>query len=455
MAKRTKKSQNKASDDIKDAEVTSETPPESSAEVLPEQDKVKIVDETVKPAEPKKPADDASEGSAKQVVAGQDKVKVVDTPDTSDEPATADSTSDDTVEMASVPDPVMDKSGTTASEPAPEPARAAPVVAPVPTQPNRENNVLLPMILGGLIAGGIGYGVAYMQRPVVDMPLEDRVAAQQADIEALQAVVAEPVEMPDMTPLNEQIATLSAETTNQFDALTGQIDALDERVAAVEKQPSADGTLQDTAVAAFQRELDELRAQTEQMSADAAAALQATRDEAAAIEQNAIDNARAATARAAIARVEAALQSGAPFGDVLPDLADAVDMPIPEGLTEAADGIPTLGQLQADFPAAARAALSTARAEGADGSESGGLTGFLQSQLNVRSVTPQEGTSVDAVLSRAEAALKDGNLNETMVEVTALPAVVRGTLSDWIARAETRIAAMQAVDTLSQSINDN
>lgn len=375
-----------------------------------------------------------------------------------------DNTEQDSLETAPVdevqtPDPVMEDPAPepapeTSPEPVPEP-EAAPAPAPAQTVTNRENNVLLPMIFGGLIAGGIGYGAAYLQRPVVDVPLEERVAMQADEIAALQAAVATPVTLPDMTPLNEQIATLATETSGQFDTLNGRIAALDARVEAVEKQPSADGTLQDTAVAAFQRELDELRAQTEQMSADAAAALQATRDEAAAIEQNAIDNARAATARAALARVEAALQSGAPFGEVLPDLADAVQSPVPEGLTAAAEGIPTLGQLQADFPAAARAALATARAEGADGSESGGLTGFLQSQLNVRSTAPKEGNSVDAILSRAEAALKTGELTQTLAELATLPEVVRGTLSDWIARAETRVAAREAVTTLSQSINDN
>ncbi len=404
MAKRTKKSQTEATDeDVTDAIVTEEVGPETED-------------------------------------------KAPDEPITSPDPV-------EDMASAEIPEPEPQS----APDPIPEPEvvrQPEPSAAPVYKDTNRENNVLLPMILGGLIAAGIGYGAAYLQRPVIDVPLEEQVAIQANDIAALQAVVAEPIEMPDMTPLNDQIATLRDESAGRLDAIDTRIAEIDTRLDAVEKQPSADGTLQETAIAAFQRELDELREQTEQMSADAAAALQATREEASAIEQNAIDNARAATARAALARVQAALETGAAFGDILPDLADAVAIPIPVGLTAAADGIPTLGQLQADFPATARTALSAARSDGADGSDGGGITGFLRNQLNVRSVTPQEGDGVDAVLSRAEAALKAGRLNETMTEIATLPEGVRGTMSDWLARAEKRVVALEAVETLSQSIND-
>jgi hypothetical protein len=350
------------------------------------------------------------------------------------------------VEQEAVVETVVEQS----SEPSqPEPSEIPNV------DTNRENNVLLPMILGGLIAGGLGYGAAYLSRPVIDVPLDQQVAIHADEISALQASVGEIPEGVDLSPLSEQISA-------NFDDLTGQIASFDQRIAmlegridAVEKQPSGDGTLQDTAVAAFQRELDELRSQTEQMSADSAAALQATRDEATAIEQNAIENARIATSRAALARVQGALESGAAFGDVLTDLEDALGAPAPSAITEVADGVPTLGQLQADFPAAARIALSAARAEGADGGEAGGVGAFLRNQLNVRSVTPQEGDSADAVLSRAEAALRAGRLNETLAETASLPEVARGALSEWLTRAEIRSNALAAAEELSQSLNDN
>lgn len=355
-------------------------------------------------------------------------------------------------EPADIPDLEPPVAETLEPVPTPEPEPAPP---PPYSEPNRENSVLLPMILGGLIAGGLGYGAAYLGRPVIDVPLDQQVAAHAAQITALETAVAAPPPTVDLAPLEERLATFSAQIGDQISGIDERIDGLDDRVAAVEKQPSADGTLQDTAVAAFQRELDELRAQTEQMSADAAAALQATRDEASAIENNAIENARRATARASIARIQGALESGAGFADILVDLDDAIDAPIPDALIAAAEGVPTLGKLQADFPAAAREALTIARAEGASGEEATGVGAFLRNQLNVRSVTPQEGDSADAVLSRAEAALRIGQLNETLAEVALLPDVSRAALSDWLSRAQMRAAAIEAAATLTQSLSDN
>jgi hypothetical protein len=374
--------------------------------------------------------------------------ELVETPD-----AAPDVTPEDVAEIVTEDAPEI------AAEPVPEPEVAsAPQEPPAPAyvDSSQENSVLLPMILGGLIAGGLGYGAAYLMRPVVDIPLDQQVAMHSDEIAALQASVGAEPEGVDLDPLTTQITENFDTLSGQITDMGGRIASLEERFDTLEKQPSSDGTLQDTAVAAFQRELDELRDQTEQMSADAAAALQATRDEAAAIEQNAVENARVATARASLARVQGALESGAPFGDVLTDLADAVDAPIPDALTEvAADGIPTLGQLQADFPSAARAALATARSEGASGDESGGFGAFLRSQLNVRSVTPQEGDSADAILSRAEANLRDGLLNETIAEIATLPEVARGALSAWLTRAELRSNALAAADELNQSLTVN
>jgi hypothetical protein len=329
------------------------------------------------------------------------------------------------------------------------------VQAPAPDpSASRENNVLLPMILGGIIAGGFGYGAAYLTRPVPDIPLDQQVAAHDIQITTLQTALEQTAQSDSVSTLSDQVGSGQAELNSLITALTARLSMLEERMNTLEKQPSSDGTLQETAIAAFQRELDTLRAQSEQMTQDAAAALQATREEAAAIEQNAVANARAAIARAAIARLEGAIASGSGFGDVLIELQDAIDTPLPAALTDVVEGVPTLGQLQADFPTAARAALATARAEGVsgEGEAGGGFGAFLRSQLNVRSVQAQDGDSVDAILSRAEASLRAGQLNATLAETATLPEVVRGTLAPWLAKAEMRADALAAVNDLSDTV---
>jgi hypothetical protein len=99
--------------------------------------------------------------------------------------------------------------------------------------------------------------------------------------------------------------------------------------------------------------------------------------------------------------------------------------------------------------------LATARSEGVSGEETTGFGAFMRNQFDVRSTTPQEGDGADAVLSRAEAAVRAGRLSDALAEISALPEVVRAEMSDWLAQAESRADAIAAVDILSTSLSDN
>lgn len=302
----------------------------------------------------------------------------------------------------------------------------------------------------------MGYGFAYLQ--YAD---QGPVAATTEDLAGLQAQVDELPPPTDISGLTEtvdgivaNIADLSAQTE------TG-LAALDERLTVVERQPNADGTLTDTAMAAFEADMaalqDRLNAQQadmEAMTGQTAEQLAATQAAAAAVQANAVEAARRATARAQLARVQGALETGAPFAALLPELESALGAAAPEAIAAVADGVPTLNALQTEFPDAARAALSAARSEGVDGDGGGGLGAFLRTQLNARSIQPQDGDGVDAVLSRVEGAMAEGRLNDALAEAAALPDVARGALSDWLAQAEARAAALDAAETLSSSLSD-
>lgn len=331
------------------------------------------------------------------------------------------------------------------AEPTPEPARGA--------------SPLL-MLLGGLVAGGIGYGIATYQGGFDDSGLKGTISAQADQLKALQSQIEQ---LPaSVDGVASSVADLTTQTADNFAQVGTDLTVLSERMDVVERQPSADGTLQEAAVAAYQRDIDALRAQIEAQQAEMSemmtattAQLAQTREEAVAIEQNAVEKARAATARVALTKVDSAIDSGAPFGAALSDLTDALGIAAPDALVAVSDGVPTLSALQSAFPDAARNALNVARTEGASGEASGGIGSFLRTQLNVRSVTPQEGDSADAILSRAEAALKEGRLADTMAEVAGLPEVARAALTDWSAMAETRSAAQEAVAELNSQIDVN
>jgi hypothetical protein len=76
----------------------------------------------------------------------------------------------------------------------------------------------------------------------------------------------------------------------------------------------------------------------------------------------------------------------------------------------------------------------------------------LTRALGARSVAPREGDDPDAVLSRAEAAIKAGDLNATLTELDTLPEEAQAAIADWRAAADARVAARAAADALAQRL---
>ena len=299
------------------------------------------------------------------------------------------------------------------------------------------------MALGGLLAGVIGYAIATFTAAPVDNTLANQVATQEVTISTLEERIAN-IPAPDLSSIEGTQAELQTALAD-----------LTERVAALEARPASSGGSVSVDTSDVQAEMDALRAQIAEMTGVAETELAEARAAAASIEEDAAAAARAAAGRAALARVQTALESGAPIGAALGDLEAAIGESAPDALLAVQDGVPTLAALQDQFPDVARAALATARSEGVAGEETSGFGAFLRSQLDVRSTSPQEGDSVDAVLSRAEEAVRTGRLSDALAEISALPEVARADMSDWLAQAEARADAIAAVDMLSTSLSDN
>ncbi len=351
----------------------------------------------------------------------------------------------------------VDTSEAPASE-APAKEVIAPEPSPTPpSEPPRQPSTFMPMLLGGLVAGGLGFGAGYYLYNQSNQDIPGQVEALQSQLEELAAQ-----SQVDLNPINDAISGLEGNVEQVQSNLAAAIAELAARVDTVERQPNGDGTLSESAASAYESDIqalrDQLTAQQSEMQAmlDATSQqLEETQKEAAAIEEQTVAAAKAATARSALARIQTALDAGAPFGAVLAELEAVVDEPIPDALTQAQDGVPTLAVLSAEFPEAARAALTMARVEGASGEETTGFSAFLRNQFSVRSVVPQEGGSVDAILSRAQGALDEGRLNDALAEVASVPEVARVELSDWVARAELRADAVDAASSLFTTYNSN
>ena len=335
-----------------------------------------------------------------------------------------------------------------------------PEVVAQPSAPQSTGGGYFPLALGGFLAGVIGYAIAtYYPLTGNTDDLDAQLAAQADQIAQLEAQLADQP-APDLSALEAQIEAVRTDTADQIGALEGDLEGqfatIDTRLIEVEKRPNGDGTLSDTALDAYQRELEQLRAELDasqanvmSAAAQAEADLAAARAEAELLEKEALAAAEAAAARAALNRVAAAVETGAPFASAIADLPDDVLA----ALSAASEtGVATTASLVDQFPAAARAALATARAEGVS-DDAGGLGGFLRSQFDVRSTSPQEGSGPDAVLSRAEAAVKEGRVADALAELEALPEVARAELTDWTALATERADVLDAIATLYETYN--
>jgi hypothetical protein len=212
------------------------------------------------------------------------------------------------------------------------------------------------------------------------------------------------------------------------------------------------------ALAELRAALEAQRAEFDGLFAEARQKIDAAAEEAARLRTEAEAAARTTVARAAFSRLSAALESGGPFSGALSELTEVVGVPVPPELIAVADtGVPTLGDLVRTFPDAARAALAAAIRAGVD-AEAGAmerLGAFLRAQTGARSITPREGGDPDAVLSRAEAALGEGRLDDALALIDMLPEPARLEMAGWRAAAERRRAALAAAAALSATLPAN
>jgi hypothetical protein len=299
------------------------------------------------------------------------------------------------------------------------------------------------------ISAAVGYSAARFALETADTAALDRIAEQAAEIEALRGQIAALPVAPTQGDIDAAVLTSSeagaaalANLAVSFEDLLLRVDALEARPFSALPEGQFDDAMQ-AALAALQSDLDAQRTEIQGLAAAAAEELQFAQSAAAEVAAATAAAARETLAKSALAQIVAAIDTGVAFDGPLADLEEALGAPAPAGLAAAArDGVATLSELQSSFPDAARAALATARNAGEDGSAATNFIGFLRQQFEVRSVEPREGDDVDAILSRAEAALRQGDIGGALTELGGLPAVAAVEMADWRARAEARAAAL-------------
>jgi len=390
-----------------------------------------------------------------------------DGPDASDPAETSDAdhdkTQDEHISEDEAEKLIVDAETVEGQQADPEPIRQ-PDHVPLAPQVIRETTVerkggFFPMLLGGAVAAALGYGgAAYVSQDLWpfqaadDTAFEDEIRAalttQDGSLSTLGERIAtlESAEAPivDLGPLEDQLASVQENTAG----LTTRLDELASRIDTLERQP-LEQAVSPEAIAAYERALADLQAEVEAQRNEVAQMAQ----EAVTAEANAEEQAQLAASRAALAEITSALESGDGFSDAIAILSSN-GVAVPDVLVANAEsGVATLGSLIESFPDAARSALSAARSVETEASQGAGrVATFFANQLGARSVAPREGDDADAILSRAEAAVRSGDLDAALSELSGLPDVAKSALSEWQSRAQTRLEAKTAADGLVQQL---
>ncbi|MDF1857023.1 hypothetical protein [Pseudooceanicola sp.] len=339
-----------------------------------------------------------------------------------------------------------------ADEPAADPIDDILPPAPAPA-PVKRRGGFLPGFLGGLIAAALIVGAAYVylgQQSGQDQAALAALRAQQTATGTALAELRDSVEAgPDLSPVADKIDEVAGQInalSGRIDATKGTVEALNARIIEIEKRPISEG-ISESAIAAYEEEVNRLRAAMEKQREEVEALINEARQ----METDASATAESTLRRAALTRILSALDNGTPYSAALADL-QAAGQQVPEALvTAASTGVASLGKLRDAYPEAARRALAAARATGGDDKRSVG--DFLRDLLGARSLEPRSGDTADAILSRAESALKAGRLGDTLAELEALPDQARAEMSGWMTNASTRQAAVAAAEDLSAALN--
>lgn len=253
----------------------------------------------------------------------------------------------------------------------------------------------------------------------------------------------------DPTDLESRLTLLETKTEGiraELQSLTDQISMISTAGGEISADTSARIATYGAALDGLKAEIEMLAAQNGELSqrleeATSVAEQQVVEAEtkASEIEAAAEKERHAALVQSAFRSLETAFSIGGTFDIPMSKLSEA-GVEIPQVLSELSHGVSTISQLKSSFPDAAHAALRASVLTGGEGGVVGSVSTFFKAQVISRSLTPQEGDSVDAILSRAEAALKDDDLAGAIAELDGLPDG-DGLMNDWLVAAKARLAA--------------
>jgi hypothetical protein len=328
-----------------------------------------------------------------------------------------------------------------------------------------------------------GQNAAEAQIAAVEAETSAALEALRGEVQALAA------REPETGPIEERLGSLESDLSGRIDAISNDINALEgagggERLsrleAALDGQEAALASLRDqlgavegvegvtAEIDTYRADLDGLRAEVrelagqvgglagrlEEVSAEANRRVEAAEARVADVQAEQAAALSEAQRTAALSLIGTALDAGAPYAEATATLSEDPELSVPEGLAAPAEsGVATMAQLRDSFPDAAYEAIRASIMANAGDGVLERARAFAEAQVASRSLTPQPGNDPDAVLSRMEAALGEGDLDAVLSEAEALPGEAAAAMGPWLDRARARASALADYQTLEAELS--
>ena len=284
----------------------------------------------------------------------------------------------------------------------------------------------------------------------------DRLAALSAALDALRAPSpAAPADGAASSTAGLPAATgvADAQALQALQSLVAQlradVDAQGARLTELAARPAGDADSAEQ-ISALTAQAAEMQARIAAAAEEAQSRIAAAQAEAESVRAETADIGRRAQIAAAAAGLQAALESGGNLSGGIADLrAAGIEPPA------ALDGdLVALTYLQRDFDDAARAGLrASLKAQSQGGGAMGAVANFLRVQTGARSVEPREGDDPDAILSRAGAAVRLGDIAAALTEIAALPPQGQEAMATWTTQAKQWSDARAVLADLAATAN--
>lgn len=326
-------------------------------------------------------------------------------------------------------------SATTGAKQSTGASSSGPAKPSTPQQPERKQAATSGVIAAGIVGGLVALAAAGSMQYAGILPSfnvsktgSDEIAALRTELGSLRQQLANvPAAGGDTSALEQRIAALEGAKGE-----APQVDALSEKITALESALTSERSAQASATAELTRRLT-----------DAETKINEPRDD--------IEVARAI----ASAALKAAIDRGGPFLTELDTLSKVTpdDPAIASLQSFAATGVPSRSELMQKFPDVANAMLSAINRPDPNQGIMERLTESAFSLVKVRPVGNIEGETPDATIARMENKLRNGDLQGAALEWNGLPEAAKTASADYKKSLDARIEVENLVGgTLNRAI---